>query len=77
MISIKPRTKAPPTADQCISFDITNGNRRVACTLTTNFPTREQATRYFLANRPLVETMARKQMADVGLDDGNIALVVV
>lgn len=78
MIYITPtRTKAIEDDAQCRSFEITNGNERIGCTLTTHFETRDQASRYFHSNRPLLEQLARKKMATFGLDNGKIRLVLL
>jgi hypothetical protein len=54
MIAISTQVQAPDDF-QRVAFDIRHGNRRIACTLTTKFPTKDQAKRYFHANRPLIE----------------------
>lgn len=78
MISIKPRRSGPVQNDiNFKSFEIANGNRRVPCTLTTNFLTRDQTTRYFHANRPMLEEMARSKLLTSGLDEGKIRLVLL
>jgi hypothetical protein len=78
MISITPTRMMPSVDDaQCRSFEITDGNGRVSCTLTTHFKTRDQANRYFHSNRPLLEQLARKKMASFGLDNGKIRLVLL
>jgi hypothetical protein len=74
MIAIK-KISRPIEDPQLVSFHITDGNRRVACTLSTNFATKDEAKRYFHANRPLIEQLARDQMA-AGLIDGEIKLVI-
>ncbi|QND75160.1 hypothetical protein [Tardiphaga robiniae] len=60
-----------------MSFDVRHGNRRTLCSLTTKFPTQEQATRYFHTNRPLIEKLAREQMELAGVDHDEIKLVMV
>jgi hypothetical protein len=76
MIAIEPMHQGRPIEDhRIVAFDITDGNRRVACTLKTSFGTKGEAKRYFHANRPLIEQMAREQMA-AGLEDGKVRLAI-
>jgi hypothetical protein len=78
MIYITP-TRTKPLLDnaQCKAFEITDGNRRVSCTLTTSFLTQDQASRYFHSNRPMLERMARSKLLTSGLEDGKIRLVLL
>ena len=76
MIAISTQVQAPDDF-QRVAFDIRHGNRRIACTLTTKFPTKDQAKRYFHANRPLIEKLAREQMELVAANDGEIKLVMI
>jgi hypothetical protein len=62
---------------QSISFSIADGNRRLACTLQTQFPTRAQAERYFRANWHLLEPMARTKIQAGDFSDGKITLVMI
>jgi hypothetical protein len=62
---------------QSISFSIADGNRRLACTLQTEFPTRAQAEKYFRANWHLLEPIARTKIRDGEIKDGKIALVMI
>lgn len=76
MIAISTQVQAPDDL-QRVAFDIRHGNRRIACTLTTRFPTKDQAKRYFHANRPLIEKLARDQMELDTVNEGEIKLVMV
>jgi hypothetical protein len=77
MIAISKPTQRPSEGTQRVSFDVTRGSRRTRCSLTTKFATKEQATRYFHTNRPLIEKLAREQMERTGIEDGEIKLVMV
>lgn len=62
---------------QSISFNIADGNRRLACTLQTHFPTRAQAEKYFRANWHLLEPNARTKVQAGEVKDGKITLVMI
>jgi hypothetical protein len=74
MIAIAKPKQRPAFGTQRVNFDIRRGNQRTPVSLTTKFATQEQATRYFHANRPLIEKMARDQAE---ADDGEIKLVML
>jgi hypothetical protein len=58
MIFIPSRGKRPRSTAQYASFEVMDGNRRVPCTMATNFASQEQPTLYFRSNRPLLEEVA-------------------
>ena len=73
MIAISRRR--PKDGDhQRVPFEIRIGTRRVSCSLSTNFPTKEQAKRYFYANRPLIEQMARDEVEQGRAGSGDVTL---
>jgi len=62
---------------QSVSFQIANGNARQGCILQTRFPTKAQAQRYFLANWPTIEKMARDALAAGTAEGGQIKLKMI
>lgn len=76
------RKFAPPTQEeiregpQSASFQIAHGNRRYACRLQTEFPTKEQAKKYFLTNWPQIEKMARDYLEGGTHGGGEIKLAM-
>jgi hypothetical protein len=62
---------------QMVSFQIANGNTRQRCILQTRLTTKVQAQRYFLANWPIIEKMARDALATRTFEDGEIKLVMI
>lgn len=62
---------------QTVSFQIANGNARQRCILQTGLPTKVQALKYLLINRPIIEKMARAALATGSLEDGEIRLVMI
>ncbi len=61
---------------QRVAFDIRYGTRRISCSLTTNFQTKELAKQYFYHNRPLIEQMARDQVEQHGALNGEVTLEI-
>jgi hypothetical protein len=62
---------------QTVSFQIANGNARHRCILQTRLRTKVQAQKYFLANWPIIEKMARDALATRTFEDGEIKLVMI
>lgn len=60
-----------------VSFQITNGNVRQACTLQTKFSTQAEARKHFLMSWPIIERMARDAILAGKLENGQITLVMV
>jgi hypothetical protein len=56
---------------------IANGIARQACSLTTKFPTQQQASRYLRQNWNRIEQMARDCLARECFEDGRINLVMI
>lgn len=66
------RTTQSREGRQTVFFRIANGNARQACSLTTKFPTQQQASRYLHQNWNRIEQMARDSMAKGCFEDGQI-----
>jgi hypothetical protein len=62
---------------QTVSFQIANGNARHRCILQTRLQTKVQAQKYFLANWPIIEKMARDALETRTFEDGEIKLVMI
>jgi hypothetical protein len=74
---LQPTEQELKEGPQAVSFQIANGNARQSCLLQTNLPTKVQAHKYFLANWPAVEKMARDALATGAVEDGQIKLIMV
>lgn len=71
-------SKPTPTVDGThrVMFHIRYGTRRISCSLTTKFRTKDLAQRYFHANRPEIEQLARNEVEQRGELDGQVDLEI-
>jgi hypothetical protein len=62
---------------QTVFFQIANGDARQPCSVTTKFPTQQQASRYLHQNWNNIEKMARDCLANGTFGNGRIKLVML
>jgi hypothetical protein len=67
----------PEAAEQNVSFQIADGNRRQDCVLKTKFSTQIQANRYLMTNWPTIERLARDAMTTGNIKNGRVRLVML
>ena len=62
---------------QTICFQIADGNSQLSCIVETKLPTKVQAQQDLVANRPIIEKLARDALSAGTMEDGQIKLVMI